>query len=300
MVIFSLPKNQKNVKPLFKKISQIGLVLGCVVGLSLVAEKATANFTIARITTNLPFHPEWEVQSIDKQELASIEGIVKQKFLFLDNGGQSWVFISQDGQYVVKFFKFRFTWYDLFKNLSLPHFLEPYRPQLTSKQLAKRNRLLGGYAIAYQKMREETLLKGIFLNGKHEGLTTMHIIDKIGVSHHIDLHDKPFIIQRTAVPLVTHLTPLMKEGRIQEAQDALCSALNLIAERCAHGIIDEDHRLFCNLGFVGKQAVYLDAGSLKEDPSIALPERARNEILRSADLLIKQLDQEANIHVPPY
>ncbi len=260
--------------------------------LSMLAEKATGGFTIARITTNLPFHPEWEVQDQAHSELATIDNIVKQKFLFLDNGGQSWVFISEDGQHVVKFFKFRFTWNDLFKNLSLPDFLEPYRPHLTLKQLAKRQRLLGGYALAYQKMRSETLLEATFLNGKQRGQSTMHIVDKLGISHIIDLHNKPFIIQRTAVPLVKHLAPLMKEGRIQEAQEAMCSAINLVGLRCAKGIIDEDHRLYCNLGFVGKQAVYLDAGSLKEDPSIAEPERSQEEILRSAKLLIRQLENE--------
>ncbi len=283
------------MKPLIKKTCQTAAVLAFAAGLCILAQKATANFTIARITTNLPFHPEWEVQNLNNSELAAIDDIVKQKFLFLDNGGQSWVFISEDGQHVVKFFKFRFTWNDLFKNLWLPASLEPYRPHLTAKQLAKRQRLLGGYALAFQKLREESLLEAAFLNGKQKGTTTMHIVDKIGISHNIKLHDKPFIIQKTAVPLVKHLAPLMKEGRVGEAREALCSALNLIAQRCSQGIIDEDHRLYCNLGFVGKQAVYLDAGSLKEDPSIADPERSKKEILRAADLLIGQLEKETLI-----
>lgn len=280
-----------------KSIIKTAGVLALATGLCLLAEKETANFTISRITTNLPFHPEWEVHDNNPDELAAIDAIVKQKFLFLDNGGQSWVFISEDGQHVVKFFKFRFTWYDLFKNVWFPEALEPHRPQLTAKQIAKRQRLLGGYAIAYRKLRAETLLEGVFLNGKHVGELSMRIVDKIGIDHTLDLRDKPFIIQRTAIPLVKHLTPMMKEGRVEEAREALCSALNLVAQRCAQGIIDEDHRLYTNLGFVGKQAVYLDAGSLKEDPSIALPERAREEILRSAELLISQLEKETNITV---
>lgn len=280
-----------------KSIIKTAGVLALATALCFFAEKETANFTIARITTNLPFHPEWEVQDLKSEELASIDAIVKQKFLFLDNGGQSWVFISEDGQHVVKFFKFRFTWHDLFKRIPFPSGLEQFRPQLTAKQLAKRQRLLGGYALAFKKLRSESLLEAAFLNGKQEGELSMHIVDKIGIEHKIDLRNKPFIIQRTAIPLVKHLGPLMKEGRIGEAQEALCSALNLIAQRCAQGLIDEDHRLYANLGFVGKQAVYLDAGSLKEDPSIATPERSREEIVRSAELLIGQLEKETHIIV---
>ncbi len=280
------------MKALGRKILVVVLVLGGIRGLCLFAEKATAGFTVARITSNLVFNPAWE---IEPEKYRKVESLIKQKFYFLDHGGQSWVFISEDGQYVAKFFKFRFTWYDLFKNLWLPTFLEPYRPHLTSKQLSKREGLLGGYALAYARLREEALLEAVFLNGKDKGQAMMQIVDKLGSCHTISLHNKPFILQRTAVPLVKHLAPLMKEGRTQEAKDAICSALNLIAQRCEQGIIDEDHRLYCNLGFIGKQAVYLDAGSLREDFSIATPERSREEILRAADLLIGQLEQESHI-----
>jgi hypothetical protein len=280
------------VKSWVRKILIVVGVLVCVKGLCLFAEKATGSFTIARITSNLAFNPAWEMEP---EKYRKVESIVKQKFFYLDRGGQSWVFISEDGQYVAKFFKFRFTWYDLCKKLWLPNFLEPYRPHLTNKQLKKREGLLGGYALAYARLREEALLEAVFLNGKNKGQATMRIVDKLGNSHTISLHNKPFILQRTAVPLVKHLAPLMKEGRVQEAKNAICSALNLIAQRCSQGIIDEDHRLYCNLGFVGKQAVYLDAGSLREDFSVATPERSREEILRAADLLIGQLEQESHI-----
>lgn len=291
----------KNKLQKVKSLAILLILTAGVWGLSHLAVKATANFTISRITTNLPFNPKWQAQNPTDEPLKIVESILKQKFLFLDNGGQSWVFISEDGQHVVKFFKFSFTWYDLFKKAWLPAFLKPYRPQMTAKQIGKRYRLLGGYALAYEKMREESLLVATFLNGKQEGIHTLHITDKLGIQHRLDLSDKPFVIQRTGVPLVKHLAPLMKEGRVQEAQEALCSALSLIAHRCEKGIKDEDHRLFCNLGFMGKQAVYLDAGALVEDPSVSLPENARGEILHAADLLISQLETETQIfHVPPH
>lgn len=264
-------------------------------GVCLFAKNATANFTIARITTNLSFIPHLEMQDLEEKTLSSIETLLKQKFIFLDNGGQSWVFISEDGQYVIKFFKFSFTWYDLFKRLPLPTFLESYRPQMTQKQIGKRKRLLNGYALAYNKMREESLLVATFLNGKHAGQTTVRIRDKIGIEHCLDVKDKPFVIQRTGVSLIQHLAPLMKEGRNQEAQEALCSVLNLIAHRCEQGLKDEDNRLFCNLGFIGKQAVYLDAGAIVEDETMQSPDVAREEILRSANLLIHQLECETKL-----
>ena len=72
----------------------------------------------------------------------------------------------------------------------------------------------------------------------------------------------------------------------------LSKALTLIAARCAAGIADGDHwHLHRNIGFIGEDPIYLDAGTFHDDPTLYIPQAAEAEILRSADLLIEKISK---------
>jgi hypothetical protein len=60
------------------------------------SDLATWGFTIARLRTSQPLGPSEGVEPYL---------ILKQKFYLKDQGGQSYVFISADEKYVLKFFK---------------------------------------------------------------------------------------------------------------------------------------------------------------------------------------------------
>ena len=60
-------------------------------------------FSVALIHSGLTFNPAWETAPASPE----LDPIFSQKFHYLGCGGQSFAFVSDDGQYVIKFFKFR-------------------------------------------------------------------------------------------------------------------------------------------------------------------------------------------------
>src|ERR1700722_581245 len=66
----------------------------------------TDDFRIANITHDIPYHPEWDT-SLSHEELAQLKSILDQPFTYIGKGAQAYAFASEDGKYVLKFFKFK-------------------------------------------------------------------------------------------------------------------------------------------------------------------------------------------------
>ena len=261
------------------------IAIALAVGLSAFARSQMHHFSIDRIVSPLPKHPEWGCENP-----AQIDAILKQPFHFFACGGQSWSFLSHDGKWVIKFFDFRPTWYDLGKRLHLPDSL---LPSLTPKQTRRREGPPSGYAIAAKNFKNECGLEGVFLNGKDVGVRYLEITSPVHCKHQIDLASTSFVIQKKAETLTARLGRYLKNKETNNATKALSQALSLIAARTTAGIADGDNtQLHHNLGFVDEEAIYIDAGTFKECPEFLLTEKAEAEVLRSIDVLLAKLAEE--------
>src|ERR1700687_1837730 len=74
----------------------------CFYGTARFCKKQTGSFTIARISSEIPFHPEWEVETENEEQ---IKHILSQPYHYFGKGAQSFVFASEDGSTVIKFFR---------------------------------------------------------------------------------------------------------------------------------------------------------------------------------------------------
>src|SRR5690349_15990834 len=106
-----------------------------------LARKLTHGFRIGKLHLDFPYQPQWEI-ACDP----AIERILRQPFTFLGKGSQSYVFESQDGQTVVKLFRFD-------------------RPDAIQ--------LFDACKLAYDSLRDETGLLYIHLNITHMHLPTL-------------------------------------------------------------------------------------------------------------------------------
>src|SRR3569832_1407459 len=88
--------------PAMRWIIKLALFILCFYGVAKFCKKQTGSFTIARITSDLKFHPEWEVNNTQEKEA---QKALAQPYRFLGKGAQSFVFASEDGQWVIKFFR---------------------------------------------------------------------------------------------------------------------------------------------------------------------------------------------------
>jgi len=252
--------------------------------------KATDGFAIEKISSSLSFHPEWEVSSPSEEELTELRAIFKQKFRYLAKGAQCFVFASEDGQTVIKFFRHSHMRPPLWLTLSaFPGSLENFRQEKIAKQWDKLGKDFASYKLAYQTMQERTGIRFLHLNKTKTLNCAVTIVDKIGIAHTLDLDTMEFLVQKKATLVYPTLDTLISQGNVEEAKHALTDLVSLLKWRAEKGIFDKDPDLNTNFGFVEGKAVQIDVGRFKESGCTG----SREELLRITDNLQQWLQNKS-------
>ena len=230
------------------------------VALERFADHQTSGFQLVKIASYMPNDARWDLPSLSDKEMEQVRGALSQPFYYLSHGGETYAFVSADGEVVLKLFK--------------EHHMTPFGPfqSFNEKQTAKRDFFYNSCKIAYTKFRERTGLLFLHLN-KTESLKQKVILyDRLGIAHQIDLDAIPFALQHHAVGIYDKIKTLVKRGELDEAKRCIDSMLALIKERCAQGIADRDPNIRRNCGFVGSYAIEVDIGSYSKDPAFQKPQ----------------------------
>lgn len=220
------------------------------------AHKKTDGFSLRRIQFETrQTSPYQHVMSAQAQEA------LRQPFHYLDCGNQCYAFVSDDGHYVLKLFKYA--------RPPIPRFLthipllcrfKPFRPHRYEKILWKQERDLQSYKLAWDTFRNETGLLAIHLDHNQEGYPTITLFDKIQCKHTLDLNSAPFILQRRAEPIYKQLLKWVAEGKVDEARLGIKSLHMLLRKRIAMDLQDDDVHFYSNFGFIGNEAIQIDPG----------------------------------------
>jgi hypothetical protein len=209
------------------------------------SDLATWGFTIARLRTSKPLGPS---RGSDPHL------ILKQKFYLKDQGGQSYVFISADEKYVLKFFK------------DMPRPWIPFK-NYQRKKLGKLVRTINGYHLAFDRLQQETGLLYLHPSPTAAALPTT-LVDRLHIEHPIDLSSVYFVLQKRATPVSTF------------SESTLAQVSELLQKRASCHIADHDPRLYANLGWIDGQLVFIDPGRFVEDAhaSSELPKKFLEKI----------------------
>ena len=237
------------------------------VGLQQLIELKTHGFSLERIyDKDLGFHPEWETTPPDNEE--EIAQRLAQPYTFLGAGSECFVFLSQDGKSVIKFFKLdTLRPVYLFRGLIAEDY-SAYAPESASS-LRKRvagmrafriQRTLNSCKCAYDHLKEETGLIYMHLNPTPIVQKTLTLYDACGIAHSVDLQAARFYLQERATVWEKHLLTLKKNKEEERAKKCVDSLCDLIYRRCQKGFADRDP-LCKNFGFIGDRAVEIDIGS---------------------------------------
>jgi hypothetical protein len=244
-----------------------------------LCDTQTDGFSVARIHSALPYRSEWESPPKSDAWQEELKTACLQKFHYLGCGGQCFAFGSDDGKYVLKFFKHRIrTPYSFLFNTALPGPLNQIRLRKLDKALSKLNRDFSSYKIAYEELREETGLIYIHLNKGTALNQSVKIVDKLHIEHQIALDEVEFILQQKADLVHDHLRNLMQRGDEQKARKALHDILQVIVSRSQKGIYDEDAKIHRNFGFVGDKPIFIDVGRFTHDPSRKNPDVYKRDL----------------------
>lgn len=272
------------------------LIIACsllaVFGIAKFCEKQTDDFSVAYIHSDLAPSPEWETKLPESQ--AELNQALSQTFNYLGFGGQAYAFVSADQNYVIKFFKqryFRKPQSYLF-SIPLPGAFELSRLRKFTKARAKLHRDFNSYKLAYEELREESGLVFVHLNKGNELKKSINIVDKIGISHKIDLDNVEFVLQKKAAPLFPHIQTLMQSGDVSSAKQTVHAIVEVLAGRCKKGIYDEDPRLHNNMGVIGAKAMFIDVGRFVRDPNRTQPETYRADLKHITGKRLKPWLQE--------
>lgn len=197
------------------------------------SDLATWGFTIARLRAKQPLGPS---TGLDPYL------ILKQKFTLEAQGGQSYVFISEDGNTVLKFFK------------EMPR---PWIPRIPfskyhKKKLTKLLRTISGYRLAFERLPQETGLLTLHFSPTSTPLRTI-LVDRLAIEHPVDLSSVYFVLQKRAAPVNTF------------SEETLTKVATLLKKRTQAHIADHDPRLQDNLGWIDGQLVFIDPGRFVDD-----------------------------------
>jgi hypothetical protein len=257
----------------------------------------TDDFRLGNITFPLPYEKNWTISPPSAEAEKSIDAILAQPFFYLGKGAQSYVFASEDGKYVLKFFKFKHLHPSIFIN-ALPSigFLKSYK----EKQIARKERKLFGvfnsYKLAYEVDKNESGLIFIQLNTEKNPARQATIFDKIGIKRTIDLQQYPFVLQYKGETLRVVLDKLLKKQDIETAKTRLGQILNLYADEYSKGVYDHDHGVMQNTGFIDDKPIHLDVGKLLRE------ENMRNQMHAKADaqIVVRNINRWVEKHYPLY
>lgn len=229
-----------------------------------------SQFRLSNVREHVSEPREMPVSS-DEERL--LKDILEQPFAYLDRGRQSYVFVSQDGRYVIKFFdlhRYQPGWATFFSKSS------------QARMKRKMERLFRGYELAYERDRDNAMI--VYQQLVPNAALRQHVllIDRFGIRHDIDLGQVPFIIQHKGKSTRDVMTDLLKKGNVKEAKKRLRQLMDMYVVEYSRGMFDRDHNFMYNTGFVGETPMRLDVGRLRADDRFKDPEYSRKDLEKVA------------------
>lgn len=262
--------------------------------ISLLCNKATDGFSIGRITSHLPPHLTWATPEISAQEAKELNAALDQPYSYLAKGGQCFAFLSQDKRYVLKLFKTKFWACGSLRFHTLPCMPKETQERKMAQALFKLHRDFNSYTYACQELKEETALLYLHLNKTDHLDKKLQIIDKLGITHTIDLDQYEFAVQRRVELAYDRLDALLQQKELKKAKQLIRSLAAVCLARCRKGFYDEDVRLDCNFGFMDDQPIFIDIGRFVKDPAQQNTEALR----KTLDCIAMQLSVWLGTHYP--
>jgi hypothetical protein len=191
----------------------------------------------------------------------AISHLLNQPYRYFGNGNQCYAFISEDGQTILKFFKYVDNappaW------IAKVPFLNKFKPfslKRISKISWKRDRDFQGYQLAYDRFREETGLLALHLSPTENTYPTITLYDKLGIIHSLDLNNTPFILQKRATLIYEQFLTWLQAGDIDKVRHGIDHLISLCAKRISKEIFDDDVHFYSNFGFIGEIPIQIDPG----------------------------------------
>lgn len=276
------------LKTLFKTVFLLAIAFGS----ARFCHHQTHGFRLSKIANNTPLHPQ-------KAFAENVPPQLQQKFRYFAKGKQSFAFLSEDGEYVLKIFNNTYQRkIHLFHALSYLPFIKTWAEAKKHYFKYKLEKTFESYRIAMDQMQQETGLTYAHLSCSENLPNQLILIDPLNIEHSINPNGCGFLLQKKVTLAYPHLKKIIDDGKPEQAKEAIHSLISLFFWKFHHGIADNDPLIRTNYGFSGTQAYQIDVGPLSLDNSLKEIERQKVEIARIASSLKNWLNQNAPELIP--
>ncbi len=198
------------------------------------------SFDIPAITSIFPSDSRWAFPNEP-----GVQAYLKQKYTYLAGGGQCYAFISEDGCYVLKFFK-----QDKFAK----------KEKSKVKGVEARKAFLTSQKIAYEDLKEETGLLYLHFVPRDGFDSQVTLIDHNNDVHTLELGDFEFLLQKRAVMITDVISAHMQKCEEDAGKKIIDEVFCFFRQRLEKGIVDYDPQIMGNLGLLEGRIVQIDTG----------------------------------------
>jgi hypothetical protein len=273
-------------RSLFLPISffiRVGLVIfGATLFIRPLYYYLTEGFSLKRVEVTIERDPALVLAQPSKQDIESLSLITKQPFRYFKKGSQAYAFMSDDGKYILKLFKFHhmhsMKW---LQAIPLPACFQEERNSLINHREERISLTLHSYKIAQEKLNKECALIFTQILPSSSYTLPVTIIDPVGRTYSFDLAHYGFALQHRVNLVLPALRNWIQLNKIDEAKKALSSLVGLFVTRCKKGIQDIDPDLHKNAGYFGSTAVHIDIGSFLENNLMTSKEKMVPDIQKA-------------------
>lgn len=239
----------------------------------------TDGFAISNITSTLPYDARWETRALTLEEKRDLDTLLSQPYRYLGKGCQSYVFGSEDGKYVIKFFKYqRFRPQFWLRYLSFIPGVERYRLRKLHKKNCKLEGVFESWRLAFNELQEESGLVYVHLNKTKELRKPLVLYDKMGWRHELDLDGIEFLVQKRAHMLCDEIESLMVTDQLSQAKTLLKTLVNQVLSEYHRGLADNDHALMQNTGVYEGHPIHIDVGQFVNNEKVKSPKFHMQEL----------------------
>src|SRR3989344_5564201 len=173
---------------------------------------------------------------VEERAPSEVLHALHQPFRYFAKGRQAFVFVSNDEQYVLKFFNKKY--------LQVPWYAFFYRDKERIKREIRNTFYRDSYRIAKAVFGEEILYLHL---GASQDLPKVEIIDRASGAMCLDLNRTPFVLQRKGILLYDYLEEVYEKEGIRGIERWMEVFLKAVAARIGKGLGDGDSDVDPNL-----------------------------------------------------
>ncbi len=240
-----------------------------------ICKSLTDDFSLNHLLKPSPKGSKWAQESA-AEPLAALN----QKYFYLSKGKQAHVFVSEDGEHVLKLLKpyfphFAVRVFGKTSNLrfsKLPFAKDIFGAMYAEKGKEQRELDFQSYVNSFVLLKEETEVEYLHLTETENLKTSIKLYDKIGILRHVDLDSTCFVLQKRTDLLYPTLHTFIKEGKETEAKEIIDAYVLLSLKFLQKGIVNPT-TVEKNFGCIGLKPIQIDVGRVlrKEDMKNAPP-----------------------------